>query len=110
MGELLEPSSETPISNLSANSGLSFRVGMMETRLALPQRSPSPLSVPWIWRAPARTAAKRIRHRLLGVVVGVDADVVAGNDLHDLADDLFHFVRQGAAIGVAKHHPARALS
>ena len=30
---------------------------MIETRLALPQRSPSPLSVPWIWRAPARTAA-----------------------------------------------------
>ena len=25
--------------------------------MALPQRSPSPLSVPWIWRAPARTAA-----------------------------------------------------
>jgi hypothetical protein len=30
---------------------------MIDTRLALPQRSPSPLSVPWIWRAPARTAA-----------------------------------------------------
>ena len=30
---------------------------MIETRLALPQRSPSPFSVPWICRAPARTAA-----------------------------------------------------
>ena len=30
---------------------------MMEVRLALPQRSPRPLSVPWICRAPARTAA-----------------------------------------------------
>src|SRR5947209_5321593 len=43
-----------PISNRAANSGLSFSVGMIETRLALPQRSPSPLSVPWICRAPAR--------------------------------------------------------
>ena len=39
-------SSVTPMSNLSAYSALSFKVGMMETRLALPQRSPSPLSVP----------------------------------------------------------------
>ena len=45
------------ISKLSANSGFSFSVGMIETRLALPQRSPRPLSVPWICRAPARTAA-----------------------------------------------------
>ena len=29
-----------------ANSGFSFSVGMMETRLALPQRSPMPFSVP----------------------------------------------------------------
>ena len=50
-------SSDTPISKCSANSGFSFSVGMIETRLALPQRSPSPLSVPWICRAPARTAA-----------------------------------------------------
>src|SRR6267143_856206 len=41
------------MSNASAKSGLSFKVGMIETRLALPQRSPSPLSVPWICRAPA---------------------------------------------------------
>ena len=33
---------------------------MMETRLALPQRSPSPFRVPWIWRAPARTAANEL--------------------------------------------------
>ncbi len=33
---------------------------MIETRLALPQRSPSPLSVPCTWRAPARTAASEL--------------------------------------------------
>ena len=52
---------------------------------------------------------ERIGHRLLGVVVGVDADVVAGDRLHHLADDCLHLVRQRAAIGVAQHHPARAL-
>jgi hypothetical protein len=50
-------SSEMAISNFSENSGFNFRVGMIDTRFALPQRSPSPLNVPWIWRAPARTAA-----------------------------------------------------
>ena len=52
---------------------------------------------------------ERVRHRLLGVVVGVDADMVAGDDLHHLADDRFHLVRQRAAVGVAQHDPARAL-
>ena len=40
-----------------AHSRFSFRVGISEQRFALPQRSPSPFRVPWIWRAPARTAA-----------------------------------------------------
>ena len=52
---------------------------------------------------------ERIGHRLLGVVVGVDADVVAGDRLDHLADDRFDLVRQRAAIGVAQHDPARAL-
>ena len=30
---------------------------MIETRLALPQRSPKPLMVPWTWRTPSSTAA-----------------------------------------------------
>ena len=30
---------------------------MIETRLALPVRSPQPLIVPWTWRAPTSTAA-----------------------------------------------------
>ena len=52
---------------------------------------------------------ERIRHRLLGVVVRMDADVVAGDVLDDLADDRLDLVRQRAAVGVAQHHPARAL-
>ena len=52
---------------------------------------------------------KRIRHRLLGIVMGVDADMVAGNLRADLADDALDLVRQRAAIGVAQHDPARAL-
>ena len=62
-----------------------------------------------MWRAPARTAASEIRHRLLGVVMGVDADMVARHDRRDGFDDGFDLVRQGAAIGVAQHHPAGAF-
>ena len=51
---------------------------------------------------------ERIRHRLLGVVMRMDADMVAGHMLHHLADDRLDLVRQRAAIGVAQHHPARA--
>ena len=50
----------TPISKASANSFFSFSVGISEHRLALPQRSPRPFSVPWICRAPARTAASEL--------------------------------------------------
>ncbi len=52
---------------------------------------------------------KRIGYRLLGIVVGMNADVITGDHLDHLADDLFHLVRQRAAVGVAQHHPARAL-
>jgi hypothetical protein len=101
-------SSVTAISNFSENSGFSFSVGMIETRLALPQRSPRPveraLDLP---RARAH-GRERVRHSLLGVVVRVDADVVAGHVLHHFADDLLDLVRQRAAVGVAQHHPARA--
>ena len=60
----------------------------------------------------ARAGAHRgegIRHRLLGVVMGMDADMIAGNLRADLADDALDLMRQRAAIGVAQHHPARAL-
>src|SRR5690606_18130652 len=39
---------------------LSWRLGITVVRLVLPVRSPSPLSVPWTWRAPARTAASEL--------------------------------------------------
>ena len=81
---------------------------MIEVRLALPQRSPMPLSVPWIWRQPARTAASELATALLGVVVGVDAQIRAGHDLAHLGDDALDLVRQRAAVGVAQHDPARA--
>ena len=51
------PSSVTPISKREAKGSLSMSVGISVTRSALPQRSPRPPSVPWIWRAPASTAA-----------------------------------------------------
>ena len=39
--------------------------------------------------------------------MGVNADMIARNLFADFADDLFHFVRQRAAISVAEHDPAR---
>ena len=81
---------------------------MIDTRLALPQRSPMPLSVPWIWRTPGQHRGERIGDGLFGVVMGVDADMIAGNFLHHLRDDFLDLVWQRAAVGVAQHHPARA--
>ena len=51
---------------------------------------------------------ERIGHRLLGVVMGMDAEMIAGDDLRDLADDRLDLLGQRAAIGVAEHDPARA--
>ena len=82
---------------------------MIETRLALPQRSPSPLSVPWIWRAPARTAASEFATACSVSLWAWMPTWSPGIVLHDLADDLLHLVRQRAAIGVAEHDPARAF-
>ena len=45
--------------------------------------------------------SERVRHRLLGVVVGVDADMVAGDRAHHLGHDGLDLVRQRAAVGVA---------
>ena len=49
-----------------------------------------------------------IRDRLLGVVMGVDADVLAGNGLDHRADDRLDLMGQRSAICVAQHDPARA--
>ncbi len=40
--------------------------------------------------------------------MGVNAEVIAGNLLYHFTDDGLDLMRQGAAIGVAQHHPARA--
>ena len=42
-----------------------------------------------------------IGDRVFGVVMGVNAEMVAGNDCDDLADDALDLVGQCAAIGVA---------
>src|SRR5678815_725983 len=59
--------------------------------------------------SPSAHGRKGICHRLLSIVVRVDADMVAGNDLDHLCDDLLHFMRKSAAVGVAEHDPAGAL-
>ena len=51
---------------------------------------------------------QRVGDGVLGVVVGVDAEVRARHDLGDLGDDALDLVRQRAAVGVAQHDPARA--
>jgi hypothetical protein len=88
---LISRSGVTLVWKRSANSDFSSRVGRIDVRLALPQRSPRPFSVPWIC-----------------VVVGVDAEVRARHVLDDVGDDRLDFVRQRAAVGVAQHDPARA--
>jgi hypothetical protein len=45
---------------------------------------------------------------VLGVVMGMDAELAARHMLRHLADDALDLVRQAAAIGVAQHEPARA--
>ena len=75
----------TPISNRSAESCFSASVGISETRLALPQRSPRPLSVPCTCRDAGADRGERIGDRVVGVVMGVDAEPLAGDDARDLA-------------------------
>ncbi len=51
---------------------------------------------------------QRVGDGVLGVVVGVDAEVCARHDLHHVGDDALDLVRKRAAVGVAQHHPAGA--
>ena len=51
---------------------------------------------------------ERIRDRVLGVVMRVDADAVMRDVLGDLGDDALDLMWQRAAIGVAEDDPARA--
>ena len=64
--------------------------------------------MPWIWRAPARTAASELATALPRVVMGVDAEMSPGTAFVTSRDDALDLVRQRAAIGVAQHDPARA--
>ena len=50
---------------------------------------------------------QRIGDRVLGVVMGVDAQMRAGHMLRHFAHDTLDLVGQRSPIGVAEHHPAR---
>jgi hypothetical protein len=53
---------------------------------------------------------QRIGDGVFSVVVGVNAEVRAGDGGRDLGDDALDLVGKRAAVGVAKHNPARAGS
>src|SRR5207249_11949572 len=44
-------------SGMQSSPIFKIRLGMIDTRFALPQRSPKPLSVPCTWPTPSATAA-----------------------------------------------------
>ena len=81
---------------------------MIEVRLALPQRSPRPFSVPWIWRQPWRTAASELATAFSVSLCVWMPRCEPGTMLHHLGDDALDLVRQRAAVGVAQHDPAGA--
>ena len=64
--------------------------------------------MPCTCRAPGADGGERIGDRVAGVVVRVDAEPLARNDVRDLADDPLDLVGQRSAVGVAEHGPARA--
>ena len=51
---------------------------------------------------------ERVCDRVLRIIMGMDAEPVAGDVLDHGRDDLMHLVRQCATIGVAEHDPTRA--
>ena len=57
---------------------------------------------------PCAHRGKGIGNRLLGVVMGVDAEMAAGDVPRHRANRRLDLVRHGAAIGVAQNHPPRA--
>ena len=52
--------------------------------------------------------SKTVGDGVLGIVLGVNAELVAGDMGHDLADDALDLVGQRAAVGIAQHDPACA--
>lgn len=64
--------------------------------------------MPWIWRAPASTAASELATRVAGIVVAMDAQPVAGDARGDhFGGDAADLGGQRAAVGVAEDDPAR---
>ena len=64
--------------------------------------------VPWIWVAPALTAAMALATAEFAIVVGVDAEGRAGDAGFHRVADLHDFGRQRAAVGVAEHEAGGA--
>ena len=87
----------------------SIRVGISAIRLALPQRSPSPLSVPCTWRAPARTAAS-VLATAFSVSLWLWMPSRLARDRAARPSPTMRSISCGrrAAVGVAQHQPARA--
>ena len=83
-------------------------MGMIAIRLALPQRSPRPLSVPCTWRAPARTAASELATALPVSLWQWMPRRSPGTCRATSPTMRSISSRQGAAVGVAQHDPARA--
>ncbi len=81
---------------------LSCKLAMVVTRSQLPQRSPTPFTVPCTCVAPASTAARAFATPQPGVVVGVDAYL----DLRELPHRARHYslelCRQRPAVRVAE--------
>ena len=92
-----------PVSKRSAKGGFSISVGMTVVRSALPQRSPIPFSVPWIWRAPALTAASEFATAWPVSLCAWMPSRARREARRDLGHDRLDLVGQRAAIGVAQH-------
>lgn len=75
--------------------------------LALPQRSPIPINVPWTWSRRARTAARGAGDGDARVVVAVHAHGAAQN-LYGATGSLKYFLRHGAAVRIAQADDVRA--
>ena len=78
-------------------------------RFTLPQRSPVPMSVPWMWRAPARIAARVLAMPRPRSVWPWKSELRAGKIADEAGDDLRNFFGAGAAVGVADDDAADFL-
>ena len=91
----------------SANSFFSFSVGISEHEIGVAAALAESVQRALDLAHAGAHRGQRVGDRLLGIVMGVDAEIFARHMLDDLAHDVLDLVRHGAAIGVAQHDPAR---